>query len=264
MAWGSLNPIASRTVPHQPSRPPATTALESAYRYNTDRPVAYLDESYRVERPGATYYLMTAAVVQADQRDIVRHDICEIADGNYWHTTEALRTSQGVTTTRTFLDYLGDPKGTETYFIALEQPIQPTDTTGEQARANCLTELMSTLNSKDSPTGSVDLFVLEERLHRKMINRDAGTKDRAIKSGRIRPGTRLFQTSPSVEQLLWLPDLVCSAYRQQLTKRIPDLFPRINAVCTVLPPKMKQPPAAAATPGVNLSHLTGEEVLLEK
>ena len=53
-------------------------------------------------------------------------------------------------------------------------------------------------------------------------------------AGLITPGTRLYQTSPADEHLLWIPDLVCSAYRHQLTKVTPDLYPRISALCTVL------------------------------
>lgn len=213
---------------------PARKALESAYRYNGTRPVAYLDETYRVEHDGPTYYVMTAAVVQADQLDLVRSDIRRIVGTTYWHTAEALRNPAGLTTTRQLLDYLGDPAATEACFIAHEHHLAPTDTHGEDARAACLTSLLTHLNSPNSPTGQVELFVLEKRLTSRMTNRDAATKSTAINAGLITPGTRLYQTSPADEHLLWIPDLVCSAYRHQLTKVTPDLYPRISALCTVL------------------------------
>ncbi len=178
---------------------------------------------------------MTAAVVQADQRDLVRADIQGVVGGSYWHTTESLRTVEGTSKTRELLDYLGEPTGTEAYLIAHERRVAPGDTDGEGARAGCLHSLLTHVNSAASPTGPVELFVLERRLTARMANNDARTKARLLADGRITPGTRLYQTSPNDEQLLWLPDLVCSAYRHQITGRTPDLFPRISAMCTVLP-----------------------------
>ena len=217
-----------------PPRPtPSRTALDSAYYYNGQRPVAYLDETYRVERGGPIYYVMTAAVIQSDQRDIVRYDIQEIVGSTYWHTTEALQDAQGTALACDLLDYLGDPAGTEACFIAHEHQVQPTDPHGEHARSACLSSLLCHLNRPLN--GGIELFILEKRLTARMTNQDARTKNHAITDGLISPGSRLFQTSPSDENLLWIPDLVCSAYRQQITGRRADLFQRISAMCTILP-----------------------------
>ncbi len=81
----------------------------------------------------------------------------------------------------------------------------------------------------------VELFVLEKRLTARMTNLDARTKDSAIKDGLVSTRTRLFQISPRDESLLWIPDLVCSAYRQEIAGRRRDLFDRISAICTILP-----------------------------
>jgi hypothetical protein len=219
-------------VPPPPAPTPARRALDSAYFYNSLRPVAYLDETYRVERGGPTYYVMAAAVMQADQRDIVRADVQRIVGSGYWHTTEALQTTAGTARVCELLDYLGDPAGTEACFIAYEHPVQPDDPHGERARSACLKALLGHLNG--AAVEPVELFVLEKRLTARMTNQDAHTKDSAIKDGLVTPRTRLFQTSPSDESLLWIPDLVCSAYRQRITGRRRDLFDRISGICTIL------------------------------
>lgn len=214
-----------------PLHRPEQTALQSAYRQNGTRHVAYLDESYRIEPSGQTYYIMTAAIIEHDQRDIVRSDITRIAEATYWHTTNALQTNEGRTKTRELLDYLGDPSGTETAFIAHQHPISTADHDGEATREICLTALLHHINNNQN----VDLFVLERRLNRTMENRDARTKKIAIDQRLIKPSTRLFQTSPSTEPLLWIPDLICSAYRHNITQQTPDLYQRISALCTILP-----------------------------
>jgi len=214
-----------------PIHHPEQNALQSAYRQNGTHDVAYLDESYRIEPSGQTYYIITAAVIEHDQRDIVRRDIVRIAATTYWHTTNALQTNAGRTKARELLDYLGGPSGTETAFIAHQHPINADDHDGEAARETCLTAILHHINKNLN----ADLFVLERRLTRMMENRDARTKKIAITQGLIRPSARLFQTSPSTEPLLWIPDLICSAYRHSITQQTPDLYQRINALCTVLP-----------------------------
>jgi hypothetical protein len=217
------------------SRAAALGILTKAYQFNGDRPVAYLDETYEERAGASTFYVMTAAVVQADQRDYVRDDITRIAGRRYWHTTDALQSVEGRAKASELLTYLGDPNGNEVCLISRRSPIEPEDSNGEHARADCLTRLLKHLNDPSSVTGSVDLFVLETRLTRQMGNIDARTMSEAIKSGAAAPNVKLFQTSPAVEPLLWLPDLVCSAYRQLITGRRSDLYDMVADICTVLP-----------------------------
>ena len=216
------------------SRAASLAILAKAYQFNGDRPVAYLDETYE-ERPGSsTFYVMTAAVLQADQRDLVREDVTRIVGRPYWHTTDALQSDEGRAKASELLQYLGDPDGTEVCLISRRSPIEPEDSSGELARADCLTRLLKHLNDPGCVTGPVDLFVLETRLTRQMGNIDARTRSEAIKSGAVAPSVKLFQTSPAVEPLLWLPDLVCSAYRQLITGRRGDLYDMVAGICTVL------------------------------
>lgn len=156
-----------------------------------------------------------------------------IVGSGYWHTTEALQSASGAAQVCELLDYLGDPAGTETCFVAHEHPVEPDDSYGERARAACLTTLLHHLNRVLDD--NVELFVLERRLTARMTHLDAATKNRAIQQDLISSRTRLFQTSPSDEHLLWIPDLVCSAYRQRITGRRGDLFERISGICTILP-----------------------------
>lgn len=197
--------------------------------------MAYLDETYRIEAGTSGYYVMSAVVIESGQRDFVRDGIKGIVGGNYWHTTDALQTEVGRRTTCELLDYLNDPEGREVCLIAHQRRLAENDLRGEEARAACLKSLLGHLNGSGSPMGQVDLFVLEKRLNQSMVNRDAKTKDEAVQAGLVSKQARLFQISPADEALLWLPDLVCSAYRQQVTGRRRDLFDRVRDMCTILP-----------------------------
>lgn len=50
----------------------------------------------------------------------------------------------------------------------------------------------------------------------------------------IPPRTRLLQVTPAEEQMLWLPDLVCSAYRQQIVRGDNSYFTHIETMTTLL------------------------------
>lgn len=236
-----LSDVIASLVSEHPSQEGTVTMMSvsnvvaSAYRLNGSRPVAYLDETYNVDDRWARFYVMTAVVVQADQRADVRDALVDRAGSGYWHTSEALRARDGQQRTLALLDYLGHPDGSELCVLAHARTVEDDDADGEQARARCLTSLLHHLTSTPSPDEPVELFVLERRRDRRQANRDAQTKTDAIRSGRISRQARLLQVSPGEEQLLWLPDLVCSAYRRKITAQDSALFERIARICRVLP-----------------------------
>lgn len=212
-----------------------TSAVRGAYLSNTG-PVAYLDESYSVDPAHPhKFYIMSAVVVEPDQRDLLRSEIVAAAGSSWWHTTDALRSEDGRLRTHAMLTALADPAGTEWCVIAHRRAIEPGDVDGEEARAAALTALLAHLATGSSPVGDpVSLFVLERRRERRQANRDARTKAQAVADGVISARTSLLQVTPAEEQLLWLPDVVCSAYRQQVVRGDSSYFSHIEAMTTLL------------------------------
>ncbi len=192
-------------------------ALAQAYQTNGERPVAYLDESYSTDRAHEQrFYLLTAVVVQANQRDLVREGLIEIVGDTWWHTTQKRQSHEGRQQIEELLGYLADPEGTERAIVSCQMTIADGDRTGEDARRKTLTRLLEYLNKDEANLGVIELFVLEERRESTQRNQDAKTKKLALEAGHISPSARLFQVSPSTESLLWLPDLVANVYRQAI------------------------------------------------
>ena len=193
--------------------------VAEAYR-RTKSHVAYLDESYQAPDPighhRKTFYLFTAVVVAQDDMDELRGGLLEIAGSTHWHTTEALLTAGGRRATEDMLGYLAD--GKETCVIAHQVSVDPVDHDAEDARRACYRSLAEELAAGRAGSWSpIELLILEERNQRNFRNKDDKNHKELIRENRIPRNTRLLQTSPSAERLLWLPDLVSSAFRRTIT-----------------------------------------------
>lgn len=196
---------------------PAKEILRRHYAMNGHHPIAFLDETYREarehvgERP---FYLFTAVIVEPADMEEIRKELPEIAASGYWHTTEALQTANGRERALEMARYLGD--GTEPCVVARRLNLDPDETT-EDARQRCLHALARDLTAASTPWGmTCRLLVLEQRHERAARNRDEKTFRDARTRGDVPREAKLVQTSPSVERLLWLPDLVSSAVRRQI------------------------------------------------
>lgn len=182
-------------------------------------PVAYLDESYQAPddttgRP--TFYIFTAVLVDLKDVDALRSGLVERAGSSYWHTSEALKSDQGRAQTRDLLDYLA--KGVEPCVIAHRVRVDPDDHDAEGSRQACYQALAVNLaKGRPGVWDPVKLLVLEERNQRNLINKDQANHKELVSEQLIPRNTRLLQTSPAHEQLLWLPDLVASAFRRTIT-----------------------------------------------
>ncbi|WP_071288980.1 hypothetical protein [Mycolicibacterium llatzerense] len=203
---------------------PAQRAVDDAYR-RTRGPVAFLDESYQAPSDPRrhSFYVMTAVVVAVKNMAAIRTGLGDIASSSYWHTSEALKTDDGWAQTREMLGYLAE--GIEPCVIAHRVTVDPDDTHAEDARKHCYQALAIELAS-GRPGGwdPVDLLVLEERNQRNLKNKDQANHKELTSTQRVPRHTRLLQTSPSCERLLWLPDLAASAYRRIITHDDRTLF----------------------------------------
>jgi hypothetical protein len=193
--------------------------VAEAYR-NARGPVCYLDESYQVANTDVTvantFYILTAVVVEFDQMDELRDGLRQIADSNWWHTTQALQQEDGRAKTEDMLSFLSE--GSEPCIIALQVPIESADLDGEAARRACYRGIAAQLAAgHEGAWAPVDLLVLEERNQRALRGKDERNHRELLADKLVPRGTRLLQTSPGAELLLWLPDLVSSAYRRSIT-----------------------------------------------
>ena len=119
----------------------AAEALRLAYSQAGRASVAFIDETFDVDPAHPRhFYVMAAVVVQCEELDGLRAGLVDLAGSSYWHTSEALRTEAGRERTREMLDYLGNPEGTERCVVRHHVEVAPSDSKGEEARAECLGE----------------------------------------------------------------------------------------------------------------------------
>jgi hypothetical protein len=206
-----------------------------AYRQNGRRPVAFVDETYSVDPAHPlTFYVLTAVVVRHDQLDDLRAGLVRRAGSSYWHSTEALQTGGGASRMRQLLEYLGADDGSEVCILSHKVGVLASDVNGDAARADCLTALLRRLSDGSYGGEPVSLVVLERRRDNKDAAQDSKTKARAVAAALVPQSTRLLQVSPGEEQLLWLPDLVCAAYRQKLVWGESSYYACVEHMATVI------------------------------
>lgn len=209
-------------------RPPAHPVLDQAYA-NTAGAVAYLDETFHHGEGGAArFYVFTAVVVERAEMRLLREELREIAGGTFWHTTDELRTEEGRKKASAMLQFLGE--GDEISVIAHHSRVDDDDDDLERARRACLRGLASTLSAGAEPLGgSIDLMVLEDRSPKNRSNLDRKNIAAMRADGLIHRSMQVVLTSPKYEHLLWLPDVVSSAYRATFTRGDDALFSLIQS-----------------------------------
>lgn len=213
----------------------SSQALRLAYTQNRELPVAFIDETFDIDPAHAAhFYVLSAVVAHPADLDGLRADLVRLAGTSYWHSAEALRHSSGRADMARLLEYLGDPGGSEVCVVRHETEILTGDRDGESTRARALGALIQHLSRAGGHGQGVQLFVLERRRNARQINADASVKAQLVSTGAIPQATRLMQVSPREEQLLWLPDLICSAYRQSITRGDDSYFSFVRHITTVI------------------------------
>jgi hypothetical protein len=76
--------------------------------------------------------------------------------------------------------------------------------------------------------------VIEEQRVARINNFDRAVRKSLIATKAIAESMTLLAISPGSEHLLWLPDLVCSAYRQKMLFRRNELFEAIEDLTHVV------------------------------
>lgn len=212
--------------------------------------VGYVDESYRLAsdcRDGETpFYVMAAVLLRLEDHAGIRNNLANIAGYQWWHTTELQQTARGRQRIEDMTNYLAryhDP-----CVIAVRHTPAVVDT-GRTMRATCLAALMETITTAPANpvTAPAQMVVLEKQREHQDTDRDRHTINEARRAGRIPRNAPVHFVSPSIENLLWLPDLVTNTYRRYVTHRDP-LITALNdqTLMIDLPGETSDPLAAAA------------------
>ncbi|HEY2043452.1 MAG TPA: hypothetical protein VGH11_12315 [Jatrophihabitans sp.] len=217
-----------------PSGPGQRNVLKTHYARIGQNPVAYLDETYHVETDGhRRFYVMAAVVVLEKDRDALRSEIDDLVPDGWWHTTDQLRTDGGREQACDLLQTFRVPD--ETCVIVDKVAIDDDDKDGMQARGAVLGRLLTAVHNAEHGTHPpVSLAVIEEQRVARMNNFDRRIRTQLITGGAITESATLLAVSPGSEHLLWLPDLVCSAYRQKMIFGRTEMFAEIEHLAHVV------------------------------
>lgn len=208
--------------------------LTTHYARISEGPVAFLDETYHVESDGRRrFYVIAAVVVLEKDRDALRDEIDGIVPEGWWHTTDHLRTDEGREQARELLQTFRVPD--ETCVVVDKISIDHHDKDGIQARGVVLGRLLTAIyNAEHGTHPPVSLAVIEEQREARKNNFDRSIRKHLIAEAVISEAATLLAVSPGSEHLLWLPDLVCSAYRQKMVFERAELFAEIEHLTHVI------------------------------
>lgn len=216
-----------------PAGPGQRTVLKSHYERAGDSPVAFLDETYSLEPDRGRFYVMSAVVVLPNDLGPLRDELDHLVPGGWWHTTDELQVDGGRGRTRELLQTLRAPD--ETCIVVDSVAVADEDKDGFQAREAVLRRLLTVLQSpEDDAHPPVRLAVTEEQREARKNNWDRSIRKALIAERSIGTFMNMVHASPGSEHLLWLPDLVCSAYRQKKVSRNEDLFAEIEDLTRVI------------------------------
>jgi hypothetical protein len=211
----------------------ASASLAEAYRRTPGGYIAFLDESFELEGDRKTFYLLSAVVTHRDQIEALREGLGAVVGGSYWHTTESLLTDAGRKRAIEVAEYLGDEDGTEVCIVSCKMPLG--DAGADAARQACFQQVAGNLCGGAHPlAGAVHLMVLEQRETQHERSYDAKIVKDLRSTNVICRQCQLRQASPRDEHLLWLPDLVSSAVRRNITHQERDILDPIAHIVKLL------------------------------
>lgn len=217
-----------------PAGPGQVNVLKTHYMRVGNGPVAFLDETYHVEKDERRrFYVMAAVVVLHEDRDPLRDELDSLVPDGWWHTTDELRTDGGREHARSLLQTFRIPD--ETCVIVDKVALDTDDEDGTQARGAVLGRLLTAVHTAEFGSHPpVNLAVIEEQREARKNNFDRSIRKQLIEAKVISESMALASVSPGSEHLLWLPDLVCSAYRQKLLFQRDELFGEIEELTHVV------------------------------
>lgn len=214
--------------------------------------VAFVDESYRAhtfagEQP---FYLLSAVTFDPDQLDHVREVLTDIVGGLFWHTTEAFKVGR----TGDIADMVGYVAKQVGWSVVTVEATVTRDGGLDEARQTCLAALAREVTRGTGPD-AVRLLVADKVRDEQVNATDQRTMRALRAAGDIDANVALYHGRMGAEPLLWTADVVAWAARRALAVDDGRWLAPVRDVLTVLDARsgqvlnMKQPQAAAATPG---------------
>ncbi|BCP14837.1 hypothetical protein [Mycobacterium paraintracellulare] len=195
-----------------------TAVLTGAYSRARGGYIAFLDETFQLDDSDVDrrteFYMLSAVVVHRDDLASLRGDLRKVVGGDFWHTSDELKTPEGRARARRVAEFLGDPQGNEVGIVAIKSPVA--EGMGDAARAACFRQVGRTLCAGGTPLADegVHLMILEQRRMQRNRSYDTSIVKGLRKEGTLCRHCHMIQASPTHENLLWLPDLVSSAVRR--------------------------------------------------
>lgn len=220
--------------------------LERSYEKAKGGQVAFVDEAYRgFERKNEQpFYIAAAVVVDTRYMEEIRENLAEIAGGTYWHTTEAMQSTDGPARIVKMLQYLVE--GNEVCMLSIQRQVTRSDRDLEVARRECLSGLARALDA-GNPIAS-NTMVIEKRQADKDREADSQLLPELIKQGHVDRVFRIHQASPAEDRLLWLPDLLAHAARRDQALRRPELYDLVREYVHSVEPLVKATPTPRSAP----------------
>ena len=178
-------------------------------------PVAFIDETLGTsndehEQP---FYLMTAVVVEREDLQNLRGTLEKYAtEPGYFHATK----QYGVDSQK-IKDFLQHINNSPVESVVTVQTTVQNDNY-EQARDDCLVRLAFELDRGADPVQHLIVESLNQSSHPGRNHKDQLVLQESANRGVIGSEMSISHTSPYKEKLLWLPDVVSWAVRQELVR----------------------------------------------
>jgi len=173
--------------------------------------VAFIDESFNLER-GRSYYILAAAMVEVEDLAETRDALEEFYGGQSLHASPMFANGEFHSLRQAVNVVAAQHDGLD---IVVQRQIDPYDKDGLIARALCLAFALEKLQDELE----CRVFILDSSNSRVANARDLDLASRLRQSGRIRRETQVIHTYPRLEPLLGMPDVTAWAYRQEFTGR---------------------------------------------
>ena len=196
--------------------------------------VAFVDESYSTprQRPDGSFYIITAVVVELQGLEKFRGALHEIAETDYWHTTDLARNFDG----RDLIERMTCLVAESARIIHwLHQPIEASDKEGERARVKTFKQALVDLASQDLPERG--LVVYEKRRDDFQLRADERVIHELRSQGRISRDFLIQPASPAIESALWAADTLAWGFRQLTQGSTPKYFDLQQHVAQIRPVK---------------------------
>ncbi|QKJ24973.1 hypothetical protein HRU87_01865 [Aquiluna borgnonia] len=193
-------------------------------------PLAFIDESFRApSQDHDSFYIVAAAVIDKAIVLEVRKELRRRVRHGTWHTTEAGRSQVGQQKIRELSAYLATV--VKPVVVVVDQ-LQKSDRSAEAGRAKALRALLVELATEHVYlTGTV---VYEKRIPGYMQAHDDLIIGQIRREKGAASSLNVIGLSTKSEPLLWIPDIIAWAFRQQYLKDGGGYFSELAKIAKVI------------------------------